>query len=201
MTKWAIARPVAQENAETIAETSLEEVFPRFGSPEVILSDCGKSFDTELMKTLYREFDAHHVSSTPYHPQTNGLVERFSRTIAIMLSMFVSDHHKDWDEYVQYVVFAYNTVQQDSAGCTPFYLVYGFEVRMVMDVIDPHDDMPATKRLEKLHCARELAIKPTGRPKLDRRSGMTRTYTYRASKRDSWYWSIEIVDTLVRQQS
>ena len=157
--KWAIARPVGQENAETIAETLLEEVFLRFGSPEVILSDCGKSFNTELMKTLYREFDAHHVSSTPYHPQTNGLVERFNRTLAIMLSMFVSDHHKDWDEYVQYVVFAYNTVRQDSTGYAPFYLLYGFEARMVMDVIDPNDDMPATQRLKKLHYARELAIK------------------------------------------
>jgi len=122
MTKWAIAKPIAREDAETIAAALLGEVFLRFGSPEVILSDQGKAFISEVMKSLYREFDSYHVASTPYHPQTNGLAERFNRTLAVMLSMYVSDHHKDWDEYIKYVVFAYNTVKQDSTGYAPFYL-------------------------------------------------------------------------------
>lgn len=57
------------------------------------------------------------------------------------------------------MVFAYNTVEQDSTGFSPFYLLHGFHARMVMDVVDPNIDVPNTQRFEVLHEGRELAIR------------------------------------------
>jgi len=159
MSKWAIAKAVPRENAGEIAQLLIDEVILKFGAPEVIISDRGKSFNTELMKNLYREFNSKHIASTPYHPQTNGLTERFNKTLAIMLSMYVSNNHRDWDQYLKYVVFAYNTVEQDSTGYAPFYLLFGCQSRMVTDVVDMNENIEGTERLERLHEARELAIR------------------------------------------
>ena len=114
-----------KENAEKIASIRVVEVFLKYGTPDIIISDRGKSFNTELIRSIYREFNVKHISSTPYHPQANGLTERFNRTLATMLSMYVDRYHCDCDKYLQYVVFAYNTVEQDSTGYSPFYLLFG----------------------------------------------------------------------------
>src|SRR5206468_2489287 len=64
-----------------------------------------------------------------YHPQTNGLTERFNKTLLEMLSMYVSKQQGDWDEYLPYVVHAYNTSVHVSTGETPFYLTRGHDAR------------------------------------------------------------------------
>ena len=158
LTKWAITRAVARENETTIAKVLIEDVFLVHGVPDVIITDRGKSFNTQLLKEIYTEFNVKHVTSTPYHPQTNGLTERFNKTLAIMMSMYVSHNHKDWDDYLPYVTFAYNSVVQDSTRYAPFYLLYGVNARMPADLIDPNQNQNPADRLERLHRARELAI-------------------------------------------
>lgn len=72
--------------------------------------------------------------TTAYHPQCNGLVERFNHTFAEMLSMYLSSCHNNWDEVVDFVVFAYNNSRQESTGATPFHLLYGREAVLPIDV-------------------------------------------------------------------
>lgn len=90
MTRYAIARAVPRESADVIAGILMEEIFLVHGAPEVILTDRGKSFRTDMMRELYKLFEVKHVTSTAYHPQTNGLVERLNKTFSIMLSMYVN---------------------------------------------------------------------------------------------------------------
>ena len=158
MTKWAIAKAIPRENATEIANMLIERVFLQYGVPEVILSDRGQSFRTELMREIYQEFNTRHVTTTAYHPQTNGLTERFNKTLATMLSMYVSEHHRDWHTYLPYVVFAYNTTIQDSTGYSPFYLLHGIQARLWVDIMDSNPEIPNTERFERLHEDRELAI-------------------------------------------
>lgn len=158
MSKWAIARAVKQENEYEVADMLIEDVFFQFGIPDVVLSDRGNSFRTKLMREIYDEFQSRHITTTAYHPQTNGLTERFNKTLGIMLSMYVSEKHNDWDEYLKYVVFAYNTTRQSSTGFSPYYLLYGLNARLPVDLDDPNPDMPMSERYERLHEARELAI-------------------------------------------
>ncbi|KZS02853.1 Uncharacterized protein APZ42_034557 [Daphnia magna] len=74
-----------------------------------------------------------HPTTTAYRPQANGLVERLTHMLADMLSINVSSNHRDWDESLSFVTFAYNTSRQESTGKTPFYLVYGREAVLPID--------------------------------------------------------------------
>jgi len=159
MTKWTIAKAVPRESEYEIAETLIEEIFLKFGTPDEILTDRGKSFNTEMIRIIYTEFNTKHITTTPYHPQTNGLTERFNRTLSTMLSMYVNRHHRNWDEYLPYVVFAYNTVAQDSTGQSPYYLLFGMQARMLTDVDRSVNTSTLSEKFEHLHEARELAIR------------------------------------------
>jgi len=163
-TRWAIAHPIPRETAEIVADILLDEVFTKFGAPEVIISDRGSAFQSKVLRELFTDFRSKHVMSTPYHPQTNGLTERFNKTLAGMLAMYVSEKQQEWDEYIPFAVFAYNTVRQDSTGFSPYYLLYGVEPRLLAELVPPGpEDQTFAGRMEELHAARELAIAATRR--------------------------------------
>ncbi len=95
------------------------------------------------------------VTTTPYHPQANGMVERLNHTLADMLSMNINSTHTNWDEILPYVTFAYNSSMQESTGRTPFYLTYGREERLPVGVamgvrtsIGSNYPMTVTRNLE-----------------------------------------------------
>ena len=64
-----------------------------------------------------------NMYTSTYHPQTNGQVERYNRTILVLLRNYVNEHQDDWDEYVTALTYAYNTSVHRSTGTTPFDLV------------------------------------------------------------------------------
>lgn len=75
------------------------------------------------------------MRANPYHPQTDGLVERFNKTLIGMLKKFVSDTGKDWDKWLPFLLFAYREVPQSSTGFSPFDLIYGHQVSGPLDVL------------------------------------------------------------------
>ena len=86
LTKWLKARAVPEATAEQAANFIYEEIICRHGCPTKILSDRGTHFKNQLIEHLLQKFQIKHLFSTPYHPQTNGLVERFNRTLCESLS-------------------------------------------------------------------------------------------------------------------
>ena len=74
------------------------------------------------------------LNTSPYHPMTDGLVERFNSFISQSLSMYISANQKDWDEFLPSILFAYHTSLQATTGDSPFYLLYGREPRLPLDV-------------------------------------------------------------------
>ncbi|UYV82532.1 hypothetical protein LAZ67_21002703, partial [Cordylochernes scorpioides] len=79
-----------------------------------------------------------HRFTMAYHPQTNGLTERFNKTLADMLSMYTGVEQKDWDQVLPYVTFAYNTAKQEVTGNTPFFLVHAREAETYIDAVLPY---------------------------------------------------------------
>ena len=75
----------------------------------------------------------HRVTSA-YHPQANGLDERLNQTLKAALQKLVNDNHDDWDQLIDNVLFAYRTSKQDSTKYTPFFLMYGREAKLPIDV-------------------------------------------------------------------
>src|SRR5437764_11018440 len=83
--------------------------------------------------------------STPYHPQTNGLVERYNRTLINTLAKMVEKHTDEWDNYVTPALFSYRTSRHSTTRLTPFFLVYGREAKL------PTNDTRIEEELSLVH--------------------------------------------------
>ena len=133
-TRYPEAMPLKNIDAETVSE-AIAEVFTRFGIPREILTDQGSNFMAELLNEVFRLLDISHIKTSPYHPQTDGLVERFNGTLKTMLRKFVEEHPNEWDKLLPYLLFAYREVPQESTGFSPFELLFGHHVRGPLDVM------------------------------------------------------------------
>ena len=109
-------------------------IFARVGVPDEVLSDQGTQFTGDLMKEVGRllainNWPRHHITLNVYHPQCNGLVERFNGTVKTMLKRMCSERPQDWDRYMDALLFAYPEAPQESLGFAPFGILYGRSVK------------------------------------------------------------------------
>jgi transposase InsO family protein len=135
LTRFAETRAVPQADSHSVARFHLEQIVLRHGSPARLISDRGKAFLSQMVKDVFHHCNTIHKTTTSYHPQCNGLVERFNHTLADMISMYVNADHTNWDDILPFVTYAYNTSVQSSSTFTPFRLVYGREVSSPLDAI------------------------------------------------------------------
>ena len=89
-TKWPEAYAVPDQSAATTAERLVEEMFDRFGVPAELHSDQGRNFESQVFGEVCRRLGVHKTTTTPLHPQSDGLVERFNRTLATQLAILTS---------------------------------------------------------------------------------------------------------------
>ena len=95
--------------------------------PLVIHSDQGREFENGLMISLCFFLGCTKTRTAPYHPESDGMIERFHRTCLMMLSMFVNDRRDNRHELLPYVMHAYRTSVHESTGYSPFRLMMGKE--------------------------------------------------------------------------
>jgi hypothetical protein len=131
--RWVEAFAVPEQKEETIAQLLVEEIVCRFGAPKYLLSDRGANFLSALCSKVYELLQINKVTTTSYHPQANGIVERFNGTLVEMLSMFSSE--SDWDAYIPYVLSAYRSSYNSSTEETPYYMVFGRQMTLPVDVM------------------------------------------------------------------
>lgn len=127
-TKYPEVFPLKSIKAKSVA-FCLVQFFSRVGFPREILTDRGTNFMSTLLKQVYQLLGIRSLRTTPYHPQTDGLTERFNQTLKQILWNFVNYTGRDWDEWLPYLLFAYREVPQASPGFSPFELLFGHEVR------------------------------------------------------------------------
>ena len=133
-TRYPEAVALRSIDAEHIVE-ELVHIFARVGIPDEILTDQGANFTSKLLSELYKMLHIHQLRTSPYHPQTDGLVERFNQTLKSMLQKAATSEGKDWDKMLPYLLFAYREVPQASTGFSPFELLYGRAVNGPLDVL------------------------------------------------------------------
>jgi len=126
-TKWPEARATRDAGAMTTARFILDDIVARHGCPRTIHSDRGTSFVNGIIQALSQRFGMRQVLSTAYHPESNGLVERYNRTLGNMLSKLSMDKPTNWDHYLSLALFAYRTAVQSTTRYSPFQLLYGRE--------------------------------------------------------------------------
>ena len=83
-----------------------------------------------MVHTLSELLGTVQTKTTPYHPRSDSLVERFNRTLLAMVAMFVFREHGNWDDLLPFMMLAYNTTVHTSTGFTPHRLVFGEECNL-----------------------------------------------------------------------
>jgi hypothetical protein len=125
VSKWveAIASPKA--DGKTVIKFLKRNIFSRFGTPRVLISDGGSHFCNSQLKKALEHYGVRHKVASPYHPQTNGQAEVSNREIKRILEKTVSTSRKDWSLKLDEALWAYQTAFKSPTGLTPFQMVYG----------------------------------------------------------------------------
>lgn len=143
-TKWPEAYVLPDQEAETVVDALVEGLFSQFGAAETIRSDQGRNFESRVSATMCEQLGMHKMCSTALHPQNDGLVERFNRTLAQQLGVLTVEHQHDWDTHLPLVLLAYRSAVQDSTSCTPALLMLRRELRTpAVEAFSKPPDTPA----------------------------------------------------------
>ena len=114
---------------------ALLDVYGRVSVPEEVLSDLGTQFVSECMKEVTRLLSIKRLTTTPYHPICNGLVEKFNGTLKRMLRRLCSDQPRQWHRFINPLLFAYREAPQESTGFSRFELLYERTVRSPIQIL------------------------------------------------------------------
>lgn len=108
-TRWAEAFATKDQKASTVAQILIDEIICRYSAPREILSDQGTNFLSSVVKQVCEYFRIRKINTTSYHPQTNGLTEKFNHTLCKMLSSYTNETQTNWDLFLPMVLFAYRS--------------------------------------------------------------------------------------------
>jgi hypothetical protein len=133
LSKYVIAKAMPNNTAQATAEFIMNEFIMVHGAPERLITDNGVHFNNTLMKTITSTMHIAHAFSAAYHPQTNGQVERFNATFCTQLAKYYDEDKDDWDDYLQSIVYAYNTGIHASTGFVPYELAFGRKQKSPFD--------------------------------------------------------------------
>ena len=136
-TKFPLARAVPDRTSATVAKFIFEEITCRFGCPEEIVTDRASAFQAQTLAEYLRLLGIHHLPSSPYHPRTNGCVERFHRPLNDILTKLCAGDATLWDKFLDQALLALRARTHSTTGFSPFFLTFGCEPRLPADSIPP----------------------------------------------------------------
>ncbi|XP_068122518.1 uncharacterized protein [Hyperolius riggenbachi] len=134
-TKFAVAIPTRDQTAVTAAKHLWNDFIQTYGCPQRIHSDQGPCFKSRLMQELCQLYNIKKSHTTPYHPQGNGVCERFNRTLIQKIRSLEQEKKQRWPVYIKELVWAYNHTVHDATGYAPFHLFFGREDGGPLDVL------------------------------------------------------------------
>ena len=144
-TKWTESYPLPDQEATTVAEKLVNEFICRFGVPRELHSDQGRNFESKVFAEICKLLDIEKTRTTPLHPQSDGQVERFNRTLVEMLRGKIKEDQKDWDLQLPACMMAYRSAVHESTDVSPNLLMLGREVEVPLDVMTETPDAPPLK--------------------------------------------------------
>ena len=132
--KWPEAWALQNQEARTIAKIIVEEIICRYGAPKVYLTDRGSNFRSDLIKNILSLLSITRRSTTSYHPQCDGLTERFNRTLLERIAFYVNQNHDNWDRHIPFALFSYRSAVHATTGFSPHFLMFNCEPYLPSDV-------------------------------------------------------------------
>ena len=182
LTKWPEVFPVRDRAATTVAQCIAELVW-RHGVPSKLIHDRAAEFLSDVLQDTAAILGLKQLPTSGGHPQTDGLVERFNRTLKSMLVKLVEKNGKNWDKLLGPVLLAYRTSPHSSSGEILFFLMYGRDCRLPtgLDTYVPRVSCPTVETdygrslFKELSRVRQMARQNILKPQSSQKSQYDRT--------------------------
>jgi len=124
LTKYLVAVAVPNKHAKTVAKAIMEHFVLIYGPMNKILSDMGTEYNNQVLIELCSLLKIEKLTSAPYHHQTLGTVERSHRTFNEYIRAYINSPNNDWDNWIKYFTYAFNTTPSTVHGYCPFELIF-----------------------------------------------------------------------------
>lgn len=161
LTGWAEAIPIASKKARTVWDAFNRDIVARYGVPAVLVTDNGTEFTSKSFKSWLRDWGVDHRVSSPYHPQTNGKVERFNGTVQKLLLKLSGGNPRRWTDFLSEALYAYRTTN-NATDVSPYLAAYGMKPRVPRCPTTPTSN---DERLNNLHASMEFLKEDVRRQK------------------------------------
>ena len=154
-TRYAQAYVTRTQTAQMTAKTLCDKFIVHYGLPQKILTDQGWNFESQLVTDLCELMGVQKIWTSPYHLQTNGQCERFNSTLINMLGTLPKEKKSEWKNHIGTLVHAYDCIWNSAMGFSPYYLMFGRQPHLPLDVVlglAPHTitEPNTTKFIQKL---------------------------------------------------
>ncbi|XP_030845845.1 uncharacterized protein LOC115925941 [Strongylocentrotus purpuratus] len=136
-TKWTESYAMPNQEAKTVANIFVEEFVCRYGIPNELHTDQGRNFESNLMSEVCKLLGIKKTRTCPLHPRSDGMIERFNRTLIGMVRTLIDPdrNQRDWDELLPHAMLAYRSSVQESTGETPAIMMLGRELSLPVDIL------------------------------------------------------------------
>lgn len=146
-TRWPEAYPLRDISAETVAWTFFSNYVSRFGVPVMITTDKGTQFTSKIFVELTKLLGSHRITTSAYHPQANGMVERFHRQLKA--TIMASHGSENWYDAIPMALLGLRCVFKEDLGYTASQMVYGQDLRLPGEIVFPSSTEPSSQFLHK----------------------------------------------------
>ena len=125
LSKYVVVVRIGQRDAETVARAFVEEIVLTYGTPQILQTDQGTNFVSEVFRNTCKILRIKRIQSTAFRPESQGSIERSHRVLAEYLRHYVKEDQTNWDQWVAFATYVYNTTEHSATGFTPFELLFG----------------------------------------------------------------------------
>ena len=136
-TRYIQAYVTKNHTTRTTARVLYNEYFSVFGFPHRLMSDQAPEFSGKVIATMCDLLGVSKVRTSPYHPQSNGAVERAHQTLRRMIGKMDPEKRSQWPSHLGSVIIAYNTIRSLVMGFSPYFLMFGQRPRLPIDLLFP----------------------------------------------------------------
>lgn len=143
LTKFLVIIPVTDKSAKTVARAIFDQFILKYGPMKSLKSDLGTEYVNETMKEICQLLKIEHKTSTAYHHETMGAIERSHRILNEYLRSYLKGNLAEWDIHANYFCFCYNSTHNATSNhmYSPYKLLYGRQMNMpnniFKDKVDP----------------------------------------------------------------
>lgn len=147
--KWTECIPIPDKSSGTVVQSVVDNWFCRYGTPGTILTDQGTEFEKEFRDSLIKTFKIKKVRTTPFHPQTNGALERYHRTLRQILQTLTDSFDENWDLKIPMAMFAYRSSVHATTDHEPYEILFGKQMEIPISR-SLHSGQPDIDELEEI---------------------------------------------------